>query len=86
MGKKEEILEYCTKKNEQLTAREIVDALYPGKAQSYVNTVINKLVEENKTKHRTAVTYSKLLVLTISSGHTGRISSPMVSLCTSLPK
>ncbi|MBQ1993791.1 MAG: hypothetical protein II374_04310 [Lachnospiraceae bacterium] len=48
MGKKEEILEYCTKKNEQLTAREIVEALYPGKAQSYVNTVINKLVEEKK--------------------------------------
>lgn len=48
MGKKEEILEYCIKRNEKLTAMDIINALYPGKPQPYINTSINELVYERK--------------------------------------
>ena len=44
MGKKEDILNFCKTYNREVTAREILDALYPGKHQSYVNSEINYLV------------------------------------------
>ena len=44
MGKKEDILSFCVKCNREVTAREILDALYPGKHQSHVNSEINHLV------------------------------------------
>lgn len=48
MGKKEEILAYCMKQNEKLTAMDIINALYPGKPQPYINETINELVYERK--------------------------------------
>lgn len=48
MGKKEDILEYCIKRNEKLTAMDIIEALYPGKTQPYINNIINELVYEKK--------------------------------------
>lgn len=48
MGKKEEIYGYCLNRNKKVTAKEIVDALYPGKQQPYINSVINELVYEKK--------------------------------------
>lgn len=48
MGKKEEILAYCTKRNEKVTAMDIINALYPGKPQPYINETINELVYERK--------------------------------------
>lgn len=48
MGVKEEIYRFCKEQNKPLTGREIVDALYPGKEQPYVNSHITKLVYEKK--------------------------------------
>lgn len=48
MGRKEEVLKYCTRRNEKITAKEIVDALYPGKPQPYINSAITELVYERK--------------------------------------
>ena len=48
MGVKEEIYSYCLKENRKLTAMEIVNALFPGKPQPYVNAAINKLVSERR--------------------------------------
>lgn len=48
LGKKEEIFAYCLKRNEKVTAKEILDALYPDKQQPYINSVINELVYEKK--------------------------------------
>lgn len=48
MGRKEEILEFCTSVNKKLTAKDIINALYPGKPQPYVNSLINELVYERK--------------------------------------
>lgn len=48
LEKKEAILAYCLKRNENVTAKEILDALYPGKQQPYINSVINELVYEKK--------------------------------------
>ena len=48
MGRKEKVYEYCLKRNEKITAMEIIKALYPGKEQPYINTVINELVYEKK--------------------------------------
>lgn len=46
MGRKEEVLEYCKTENRKLSAKEIIDALFPGKPQAYINSVINDLVQE----------------------------------------
>ena len=48
LGRKEKVYEYCLKRNEKITAMEIIKALYPGKEQPYINTVINELVYEKK--------------------------------------
>ena len=48
MGRKEEIYEYCKKRNEKVTAKEIINALYPGKEQPFINAHIDKLVQERK--------------------------------------
>lgn len=48
MGRRESILAYCEKRNEPVTAKDIITALYPGKPQPYINTVINELVVEKK--------------------------------------
>jgi hypothetical protein len=48
MTKKEKILQYCREQDKPLTARQIVEALYPGKKQPYVNGEINRLVQEKK--------------------------------------
>ena len=48
MGRRESILAYCEKRNEPVTAKDIITALYPGKPQPYINTVINELVAEKK--------------------------------------
>lgn len=48
MGRKEEVFAYCLKRNEKITAMEIIKALYPGKEQPYINSVINELVYEKK--------------------------------------
>lgn len=46
--KKEEIYEYCQKQGKELTAQDIIKALYPGKLQPYVNSSINDLVYEKR--------------------------------------
>ena len=48
MGVKEAIYNFCKTQNRPLTGREIVDSLYPGKPQPYVNSYITKLVYEKK--------------------------------------
>lgn len=48
MGKKEEIFEYCEKRGCELTAMEIVEALYPGKEQPHVNSEITSLIKSKK--------------------------------------
>lgn len=48
MGVKEEIIRFCKEQNRPLTGKEIVNAIYPGKEQPYVNSYINKLVYEKK--------------------------------------
>lgn len=48
MGRKDEILEYCKKSNRKLTAVDIINALYPGKPQPYINSQITELVQEKK--------------------------------------
>lgn len=48
MGRKEEILEFCKKENRKLTAMDIINALYPGKPQPYINSQITQLVYEKK--------------------------------------
>lgn len=48
MGIKEEIYDFCVKQNRSLTARDVVEALYPGKTQPYVNSYITTLVYEHK--------------------------------------
>lgn len=40
------IYQYCKKTKKPLTAKQIVDELYPGKSQPYVNGHINELVDE----------------------------------------
>ena len=48
MGRKEEIIEFCKKENRKLTAMDIVNALYPGKPQPYINSQITQLVYERE--------------------------------------
>ena len=48
MSIKETIYNYCKIQNRPLTGREIVNALYPGKPQPYVNSYITQLVYEKK--------------------------------------
>lgn len=48
MSIKESIYNFCEIQNKPLTAREIVNALYPGKLQPYVNSYITQLVYEKK--------------------------------------
>lgn len=48
MNKKDVILDYCKKENRKLTAKEILNALFPGKPQPYINSDINSLVYEKK--------------------------------------
>lgn len=47
-NKKLAILHYLKERNEAVTAKEIVNALYPGKMQVHVNPAINELVKEGK--------------------------------------
>lgn len=48
MSIKETIYNFCKIQNRPLTGREIVDSLYPGKSQPYVNSYITQLVYEKK--------------------------------------
>lgn len=48
MGKKAEILSFCKRENRKLTAMDIINALYPGKTQPYINSQITELVYEKK--------------------------------------
>lgn len=48
MGVKDTIYNFCKIQNRPLTGREIVDCLYPGKLQPYVNSYITQLVYEKK--------------------------------------
>lgn len=48
MNKKDVILDFCKKENRKLTAKEILNALFPGKPQPYINSDINSLVYEKK--------------------------------------
>ena len=48
MSIKETIYIFCKEQNRPLTGKEIVDALYPGKSQPYVNSYITQLVYEKK--------------------------------------
>lgn len=46
MTKKEQILDYCRRQSRPVTARQIADALYPGKPQPYVNAAITQLTDQ----------------------------------------
>ncbi len=48
MSKKEQILDYCTSRDCEVTAKEIVSALYPKKHQSFINSEIAQLVDEGR--------------------------------------
>lgn len=48
MSIKETIYNFCKVQNRPLTGREIVDKLFPGKEQPYVNSYITQLVYEKK--------------------------------------
>lgn len=48
MDKKSMILRYCQEQGMNITAKNILDALFPGKPQPYINSTINDLVREKK--------------------------------------
>ncbi len=52
---KDNIYEYCKQQGRPLTAKQIVEALYPGKSQPYVNSHINSLVDEDKLERDDSV-------------------------------
>lgn len=45
---KDTVYQYCKQQGRPLTAKQIVEALYPGKLQAHVNAHINLLVDEGK--------------------------------------
>lgn len=46
--KKAKILEYCINHNREITAKEILNELYPNKQQAHINSAITELVYEGK--------------------------------------
>lgn len=48
MSNKSKILRYCQEQGKAVTAKNILDALFPGKQQPYINSTINELVQEKK--------------------------------------
>lgn len=48
MDKKSMILRYCQEQGKDVTAKNILDALFPGKQQPYINSSINELVQDKK--------------------------------------
>jgi len=45
MSNAEIIMQYCKKAGKPITARQIIDACFPGKPQPYINSTINSLVQ-----------------------------------------
>ncbi|MCL1986523.1 MAG: hypothetical protein FWG64_00925 [Firmicutes bacterium] len=45
MSNAEIIIQYCKKAGKPITARQIIDACFPGKPQPYINSTINNLVQ-----------------------------------------
>ena len=48
MTNAELILQFCKQQGKPVTAMQIIDACFPGKPQPYINTTINKLIQEKK--------------------------------------
>ena len=46
----ETIMQYCRMVNKPVTAKQIIDARFPGKLQPYINSTINDLVQNKKRK------------------------------------
>ncbi len=45
MSNAETIMQYCKKVRKPITAKQIIDACFPGKSQPYINSTINNLVQ-----------------------------------------
>jgi hypothetical protein len=43
-------MQYCRMVNMPVTAKQILDARFPGKPQPYINSTINDLVQNKKTR------------------------------------
>lgn len=48
MSNAEIIMQYCKAVNKPITAKQIIDACFPGKTQPYINPTINSLVQDKK--------------------------------------
>ena len=48
MSNAETIMQYCRMVNMPVTAKQILDARFPGKPQPYINSTINDLVQNKK--------------------------------------
>jgi len=48
-------MQYCESANKPVTARQIIDACFPGKPQPYINATINTLVQNKKLIRNDAV-------------------------------
>ncbi len=48
MSNAETIMQYCRTVNMPVTAKQIIDACFPGKPQPYINSTINDLVQNKK--------------------------------------
>lgn len=48
MGNAEIIIQYCEMVGKPITAKEIINARFPGKSQPYINSTINTLVQNKK--------------------------------------
>ena len=48
MSNAETIMQYCRRVNMPVTAKQILDARFPGKPQPYINSTINDLVQNKK--------------------------------------
>lgn len=68
-----DIYQLCKKKNKPLTAKQIVEELYPGKSQSYVNTHINELVKMGMLIRDDSVKPYTVVVSTKEKGFFGRL-------------
>jgi len=48
LSKAETIMQYCRTVNMPVTAKQIIDACFPGKSQPYINSTINNLVQNKQ--------------------------------------
>lgn len=68
-----EIYQFCKKQKKPVTAKEIVEALYPGKSQPYVNSHINELAKMGMLIRDDSVKPYTVVVSTKEKGFLSRL-------------